>query len=78
MYKYSCYVHFLNQHWKLEDAGNGYYYIRTRVKDGNGTAYYLDVHGAYTSNGTNVEVCDLNRGNNQKFKLEIAIVTPNS
>jgi len=68
----------INQHWKLEAAGNGYYYIRTRVKDGNGTAYYLDVHGAYTSNGTNVEVCDLNRGNNQKFKLQVAVVTPNS
>lgn len=59
----------INQHWKLEDAGNGYYYIRTRVTDGNGTAYYLDVHGGYTSNGTNVEVYPLNRGNNQKFKL---------
>ena len=67
-----------NQLWKLEDAGGGYYYIRTKVTDKNNTAYYLDVHGAYTSNGTNVEVCDLNRGNNQKFKLEIAIKTSRS
>ena len=68
----------INQHWKLEDAGNGYYYIRTRVKDGNGTAYYLDVHGGYTSDGTNIEVYPLNRGNNQKFKLEVAIISSRS
>jgi len=59
----------INQHWKLEDAGNGYYYIRTRVTDGNGTAYYLDVHGGNTGDGTNIEVYPFNGGNNQRFSL---------
>ena len=59
-----------NQRWKLEDAGDGYYYIRTKASDKNGTGYYLDVNGANTSNWTNIEVYPFNGDNNQKFKFE--------
>ena len=59
----------INQHWRLEDAGNGYCYIRTRVTDGNGTAYYLDVNNASSADGTNIIVFPLNGGNNQKFSF---------
>lgn len=61
-----------NQLWRLEDAGGGYYYIRAKVSDGNGTVYCLDVEGCNTSNGTNIIVYPQNGGNNQKFKLKRA------
>ena len=61
-----------NQLWRLEDAGGGYYYIRAKVSDGNGTVYCLDVEGCNTSNGTNIIIYPQNGGNNQKFKLKRA------
>lgn len=51
------------QFWKLEPAGNGYYYIKSKL------GYYLDVSGASTANGTNIQVYSLNRTKAQKFKL---------
>lgn len=51
------------QLFRFESAGNGYYYIRSKV----GT--YIDAKGAATTNGTPVWMYKLNRRNSQKWKL---------
>lgn len=51
------------QQWVIEDAGNGYVYIR------NLYGYYLDVVGGVNANGTNVQVYPYNGSNAQKWKL---------
>lgn len=51
------------QLFRFESAGNGYYYIRSKV----GT--YIDAKGASTTNGTPVWMYKLNRRNSQKWKL---------
>lgn len=51
------------QMWKFESAGNGYYYIRSKL------GYYLDVKNGNTANGTNVLVWEMNKSKNQMFKL---------
>ncbi|PGM94554.1 RICIN domain-containing protein [Bacillus cereus] len=53
------------QYWIVEDAGNGYVYLRNK-KDRNKV---LDVADSNTANGTNIRAWDLNGGTNQKFKL---------
>ncbi len=49
--------------WKLEEAGNGYYYIKT-LKD-----YYLDVADGKGSAGTNVQLWSENKTSSQLFKF---------
>ena len=53
------------QNWILENAGNGYVYIRTAL--GN---YYLDAKNAKSENGTNIQIYQFNPAYEaQKFKL---------
>ena len=54
------------QLWRFRNAGNNYYYIESRL------GYYLDVCGGGTADETNILIYQLNRGNNQKWKLEPA------
>ena len=51
------------QSWRFIDAGNGYYYIVSKL----GTV--LDVSGASTANGANVQTYTLNKSNAQKWKI---------
>lgn len=53
------------QKWILEDAGNGYVYIKTALGD-----YYLDAQNAKSDNGTNIQIYQFNPAYDaQKFKL---------
>lgn len=52
------------QLWKFIDAGNGYYYVRSKL----GKA--MDVKGAKTVNGTNIQLYSTNGSNAQKWKLK--------
>ena len=53
------------QKWILEDAGNGYVYIKTALGD-----YYLDAQNAKSDNGTNIQIFQFNPAYDaQKFKL---------
>nr|BAD35163.1 cancer cell-killing Cry protein [Bacillus thuringiensis] len=54
-----------NQHWLIEEAGNGYVYLRSK---GNPNLV-LDVAGTSTANGTNIILWNYNGSTNQKFKL---------
>ncbi len=54
------------QQWYFEDAGNGYYYVRSAV----GT--YVDVLGGVAANGQNVQMYSFNGTDAQKWKLEDA------
>lgn len=60
----STYTGSNTQLWGFCDAGNGYYYIRSKA--GN---YFLDVYNGNTTNETNIQLYTLGRGNNQKWKL---------
>ena len=51
-----------NQKWKIEIAGDGYYYIKSKS-----TGLYLDVTGASDSEGTRVNLYEKNETNAQKF-----------
>ena len=53
-----------NQKWYIQDAGNGYYYIRTA-----GGLLCLDVWGGQAANGANVQLWGFNGGNNQRFRF---------
>lgn len=53
--------------WKLQDAGDGYYYVRSYV--GDGRTYYLDVTAGKADNGTNIELWAKNEKDAQKFKF---------
>jgi len=57
-----------NQLWRFDDAGNGYVYVISKWSK-NGKTYVLDIHGVQSHNGANLEVCDINYGNNQRFKF---------
>ncbi len=46
------------------NIANGTYLIRTAMNN-----KCLDVHGLNTANGTNIEICSYNGGNNQKFNV---------
>lgn len=52
------------QKWVIKEAGNGYYYIISKE-----SSLYLDIHGAKTELGTNVELYEGKSGTNQKFKF---------
>nr|BAD35157.1 cancer cell-killing Cry protein parasporin-3 [Bacillus thuringiensis]BAD35160.1 cancer cell-killing Cry protein parasporin-3 [Bacillus thuringiensis] len=54
-----------NQYWLIEEAGNGYVYLRSK---GNPNLV-LDVAGTSTANGTNIILWNYNGSTNQKFKL---------
>ena len=58
------------QLWKFVDAGNGYYYIKSKC----GTV--LDVTGAKTVNKTNIQTYSLNESLAQKWKLETEEIRP--
>jgi hypothetical protein len=51
-------------YWQLEDAGDGYYFIKN-IHNGK----YLDVHSSKTHNGNTVCIWKKGGSNNQKFKL---------
>jgi hypothetical protein len=54
-----------NQKWILQDAGDGYYYIKIESQN-----RWLDVYAATKKNGTNVTPYGtLHGGNNQKWKF---------
>lgn len=53
------------QLFRLIPAGNGYYYIQSKINP----SYYLDISGACTSNGTNVQLYQANYSRAQKFKF---------
>ncbi len=54
-----------SQKWQFYDAGNGYYYLRSKV--GN---MALDVKGGKKTNGTNIQVYSPNATESQKWKLK--------
>lgn len=53
--------------WKLRDAGDGYYYIRSCV--GDGKTYYLDLSNGNPDDGTNIAIWTLNESDALKFKF---------
>lgn len=53
--------------WKLIDAGDGYYYIRSYV--GDGKTYYLDLTAGKANDGTNIELWAKNEKDAQKFRF---------
>ncbi|OTW94189.1 hypothetical protein BK702_03005 [Bacillus thuringiensis serovar cameroun] len=56
----------LEQYWILEDAGQGYVYIKNKKNPNK----VLDIQGAYSSDKTNIMVSDKNNAWNQSFKLK--------
>lgn len=54
-----------NQSWYLCDAGNGYYYIKSKMN----TNVCLDVCNGSNKNGTNICAWNFQGSNNQKFKF---------
>ncbi len=52
------------QKWLIRDAGDGYYYIVSKLDD-----MYLNVDGAKTINGANIEIYGGNEQKCQKFKF---------
>lgn len=54
-----------NQQWMLNDAGNGYYEIIPRMSN----SICLDVSGADSAEGTNVQIWERNQTDAQKWKL---------
>lgn len=53
--------------WKLESAGDGYYYIYSQV--GDGKTYLLDVAYAKAENGTNIGIYSNTNSDAQLFKF---------
>ncbi|MBR2955493.1 MAG: RICIN domain-containing protein [Ruminococcus sp.] len=51
--------------WKLDSAGDGYYYIYSALSD----KLALDVAGNKATNGQNVSIYNFNGNNNQQFKF---------
>lgn len=54
-----------NQLWTLEPAGDGYFYIKSKL-DNN---LVLDLWGAQADNGTNIAVSEFHGGDNQQWYL---------
>lgn len=54
-----------NQHWYIQDAGNGYYYIRS-VADKN---LCLEVEGGNAYNGANIYINQFQAKDSQKFRF---------
>ncbi len=55
------------QMWKLIDAGNGYYYVVSKLDPNNNLR--LDVSCGLSNNGTNVQVYSANESSAQKFRF---------
>ncbi len=53
--------------WTLESAGNGYYYIKSQL--GDGQTYYLDVADGKSADGSNVQIWTDNDTSSQLFKF---------
>ena len=53
--------------WKLIDAGDGYYYIRSYV--GDGKTYFLDLENGKQDNGTNIGIWQDTQSDAQLFKF---------
>lgn len=53
--------------WKFVSAGDGYYYLVSQL--GDKSSCVLDVTGKKSTNGTNIEIYQLNNGDAQKFML---------
>ena len=53
--------------WKAQSAGDGYYKLYSQLEDGS--TYLLDVTGAKSANGTNVELYKESGSNAQLFKF---------
>lgn len=53
--------------WKLRDAGDGYYYIRSCV--GDGKTYFLDLSYGKADNGTNIGIWTNDESDARKFKF---------
>ena len=62
----------INQLWRFIPAGNGYYYIQSKL----GT--YLDIAGGNGSNGTNVWMYTGNKSAAQKWKLTPTVIDTSS
>lgn len=57
----------LHNTWKLRDAGDGYYYIRSCV--GDGKTYFLDLSYGKSDNGTNIGIWTNDESDARKFKF---------
>ncbi len=57
-----------NSTWTVKSAGDGYYYIISRLS--TGANCYLTVAGGENGNGTNVEISSFKGDDSQKFKLK--------
>jgi len=55
------------QYWVLEDAGNGYVYIRSKI------GYYLDLEGDMAVNKANIQIYNYVGTNSQKWRLDSCI-----
>ena len=53
--------------WKLVDAGNGYYYVRSCV--GDGKTYYLDLAYGNPEDGANIGIWSDTKSDAQLFKF---------
>ncbi len=53
--------------WRLEEDGNGFYYLISQLGDGN--TYYLDVNGGDSANGTNVQIWEQSGSRGQQFSF---------
>ena len=58
------YVNGLNQQWKPESLGGGYYRFVSRASN-----RCLDVPGAQGTNGLQLQICDCNGSTAQAFRL---------
>lgn len=56
----------LHNTWKFEEAGDGYYYIRSMIGD---KSFVMDVTAGKTDTGTNIELYTFKDNDNQKFLL---------
>ena len=54
-----------NQKWTLKMAGDGYFYIRSKLD----TNLVLDLLYGSTDNGTNIQLCSFHGGDNQQWYL---------
>ncbi len=54
-----------SQLWYLEDAGGGYYYIKSKLN----TSFCLDISTGLSNNGTNVQIYESNSSDAQKFRF---------
>ncbi|MDO4864764.1 MAG: RICIN domain-containing protein [Ruminococcus sp.] len=52
--------------FKAVSAGDGYYCFVSQL--GDGASYAIDINGKKTADGTNIELYELNKGDNQQFK----------